>query len=161
MAKVTSKNIDRVINGSSEYRQSDRKAILSVHDDEIECAYCGDTIDKDDSHIDHIRPKSRGGTNHAFNMIPVCKSCNLSKGAKGIDEFLKDQGHSKAAITRKKAEIARITKKTYNALKKSKDSDTDSSESSDSSTDDDSGDDSDDDSDDTGNDSDDTEEGSD
>ncbi|MFJ4926840.1 HNH endonuclease [Streptomyces sp. NPDC088736] len=35
--------------------------------------------------IDHIVPVSRGGTNTAANVQPLCSTCNTSKGTKTID----------------------------------------------------------------------------
>lgn len=32
--------------------------------------------------VDHIRPKSKGGTNHPDNLQPMCAPCNTEKGAK-------------------------------------------------------------------------------
>jgi len=50
-----------------------------------QCAYCGSgkTIG-----IDHVMPLSRGGTNVIENIVPACKSCNCSKGAKTVEEWL-------------------------------------------------------------------------
>jgi 5-methylcytosine-specific restriction endonuclease McrA len=31
---------------------------------------------------DHLVPLSRGGTHDAFNVVPACRSCNSSKGAR-------------------------------------------------------------------------------
>lgn len=53
------------------------------------CAYCG----KKDIplEIDHIRPKSKGGSNRISNLTLACNSCNKKKGSKSIEEFLKDK----------------------------------------------------------------------
>ena len=52
------------------------------------CSYCGIELDPfSDWHIDHIFPKSRGGSNELENLTPACKSCNSSKGSKTIDEW--------------------------------------------------------------------------
>lgn len=39
-------------------------------------------------HVDHIHPISRGGTNWPDNIQCLCPSCNMSKGAKTMQEFL-------------------------------------------------------------------------
>jgi len=52
------------------------------------CTYCREPL-MDGFHIDHILPKKRGGTNNLTNIHLVCKRCNLSKGAKTHEEYLK------------------------------------------------------------------------
>ena len=44
------------------------------------CAYCGQEVAPLDSTIDHIVPKSRGGTNAWDNLALACRSCNGAKG---------------------------------------------------------------------------------
>lgn len=40
-------------------------------------------------HADHVIPLARGGSNSASNIQLLCPSCNLKKGAKSMEEFLK------------------------------------------------------------------------
>lgn len=49
--------------------------------DNFTCAYCGKSSVKDkiELHIDHIFPKSKGGSNHYYNVITSCKKCNFIK----------------------------------------------------------------------------------
>jgi len=49
------------------------------------CAYCG----KKDIplEIEHIIPKSRGGTNRVSNLTLSCNKCNLKKGTQTAEEF--------------------------------------------------------------------------
>lgn len=47
------------------------------------CFYCGAPA----CHIDHVHPKSRGGTDDLSNLVPACVTCNISKGAKTIKEW--------------------------------------------------------------------------
>lgn len=49
----------------------------------IRCVYCGRVADS----LDHVVPVSKGGTNDAENLVPSCRSCNSSKGAKSVDEW--------------------------------------------------------------------------
>lgn len=49
-----------------------------------ECIYCGA---KGPLTTEHILPRSRGGEDVADNVVRVCKSCNSSKGAKGLYEW--------------------------------------------------------------------------
>ena len=52
-----------------------------------ECAYCG----KKDVplQVEHIQPKSKGGSNRVSNLTLACECCNQKKGNKPIEEFLK------------------------------------------------------------------------
>lgn len=47
------------------------------------CVYCGAPA----THVDHVRPLSRGGWEHESNLAPACSPCNLSKGAKTLNEW--------------------------------------------------------------------------
>ena len=56
--------------------------------DNKHCLYCGCEVNNPkDLTIDHIFPRSKGGTNEADNIFLVCKSCNSSKGNKDIIEW--------------------------------------------------------------------------
>jgi 5-methylcytosine-specific restriction endonuclease McrA len=50
------------------------------------CTYCGSTEGPFD--LDHIFPVARGGTNDASNLTLACASCNRSKGAKTLREWI-------------------------------------------------------------------------
>ena len=42
------------------------------------CVYCGDPAVE----IDHVVPVVKGGTHELSNLVPACRPCNRSKGAK-------------------------------------------------------------------------------
>ncbi|MFQ6072699.1 MAG: RNA-guided endonuclease IscB, partial [Methanosarcinales archaeon] len=51
------------------------------------CVYCkGKSKDKI-LEIEHIIPKSRGGTDRIGNLVIACKTCNIQKGTKTAEEF--------------------------------------------------------------------------
>jgi len=54
-----------------------------------ECAYCGKYLywsgNRHNIHFDHILPYSSAGR----TVVPVCGDCNLSKGRKGLKEWLR------------------------------------------------------------------------
>lgn len=53
------------------------------------CAYCGA---KDAPlQIDHVRPRSKGGSNRVSNLVPACELCNVAKNAQPIETFLADR----------------------------------------------------------------------
>lgn len=51
-----------------------------------QCCYCG----KKDTplQVEHIHPKSRGGSNRVGNLTLACEPCNTAKGARDIRDFL-------------------------------------------------------------------------
>ncbi|MFB7182465.1 RNA-guided endonuclease IscB [Streptomyces sp. NPDC056257] len=53
------------------------------------CAYCDATGVPLD--IEHVRPRSRGGSNRVSNLVLACVPCNQAKGTAPIEEFLADQ----------------------------------------------------------------------
>lgn len=51
------------------------------------CVYCGAENVK--LEVEHIYPKSKGGSNRVSNLTLACRKCNEAKGNKLIDQFLK------------------------------------------------------------------------
>ena len=49
--------------------------------DKFTCRYCGRKAPEVALHVDHIFPKSKGGTSNDDNLITSCFECNLGKGA--------------------------------------------------------------------------------
>lgn len=64
-----------------EHSEYSRKAILERWGHA--CAYCGRFA----THLDHVRPLSKGGADKESNIVPACAPCNLSKGAKTLAEW--------------------------------------------------------------------------
>lgn len=58
-----------------------RKFILER--DNHRCQYCG----KPATHVDHIIPKSRGGSDNLSNLVAACAKCNLNKRDKLLEEW--------------------------------------------------------------------------
>lgn len=67
------------------------------------CFYCGCDLPADTEffdeygnlfssvrnwHVDHILPLSKGGNHKIDNLVPACRTCNLSKYTKTADEFI-------------------------------------------------------------------------
>jgi 5-methylcytosine-specific restriction endonuclease McrA len=53
------------------------------------CAYCG--ITDVPLNVEHIVPRARGGSNRVGNLAIACAPCNQAKGARPIQDFLRDQ----------------------------------------------------------------------
>ena len=50
------------------------------------CAYCGATETR--LEIEHIKPKSKGGSDRVNNLAIACHDCNQAKGNQEIEQFL-------------------------------------------------------------------------
>lgn len=53
--------------------------------DAFSCLYCGRDLRNAapaDITLDHLTPKSEGGSNHETNLATACRSCNSSRGAR-------------------------------------------------------------------------------
>jgi len=57
----------------------------------LTCHYCGTVVRVRRAHLDHKKPIARGGTNRRSNLAFTCAACNLAKGKKTEEEFLRDQ----------------------------------------------------------------------
>ncbi len=54
------------------------------HIDKSRCVYCPST---DNLSLDHIISRKKGGINSRDNSVDACRSCNSSKGSKGLYEW--------------------------------------------------------------------------
>lgn len=50
------------------------------------CHYCAD--ENGPFHLDHVIPRSRGGLDTVENLVVACKSCNMDKGDRTLEEWL-------------------------------------------------------------------------
>jgi 5-methylcytosine-specific restriction endonuclease McrA len=50
------------------------------------CAYCD--AEGAPLNIDHVQPRSRGGSNRVTNLVPACVACNQEKGDRSVEDFL-------------------------------------------------------------------------
>ena len=53
---------------------------------ERKCAYCGATDTR--LEVEHIHPRSKGGSNRVSNLALACHDCNQAKGSQDIKDFL-------------------------------------------------------------------------
>jgi 5-methylcytosine-specific restriction endonuclease McrA len=51
-----------------------------------ECAYCG--AENVPLEIDHIHPRSKGGSDRVSNLTLACRPCNQRKGSQSLEQFL-------------------------------------------------------------------------
>jgi 5-methylcytosine-specific restriction endonuclease McrA len=71
-----------------------------------ECAYCG--IKNVPLEIDHVHPKSKGGSNSIANLTLSCHKCNTSKGTQDIKDFLKDSTRLEKILTQAQKPLADV-----------------------------------------------------
>lgn len=50
--------------------------------DRFTCRYCGRSAPAVVLHVDHVHPRSRGGSDDIDNLVSACSECNLSKSSK-------------------------------------------------------------------------------
>ena len=59
--------------------------------DGLACYNCGDTAENGAQlGLDHIIPRSKGGSNRPGNLITCCHSCNSKRSNKPLSEFVTD-----------------------------------------------------------------------
>ncbi len=62
------------------------KSFLAMSHGDI-CQYCGKSTAFDVAQLDHIIPLIEGGSNEISNMRYACKSCNVGKNSKPLEDF--------------------------------------------------------------------------
>lgn len=70
-----------------------------------ECVYCD--ADNVPLNIDHVHPRSKGGTNRISNLALSCIPCNLKKGGRPIEDFL---AHDPKRLAKIQAQLKRPLK---------------------------------------------------
>jgi len=68
------------------------------------CAYCNKPSKR--LEVEHVMPRSKGGSNSVTNLVLACEPCNKRKGTKSIDDFVSG-----------KADLQRIKKNMKASLK--------------------------------------------
>lgn len=55
----------------------------------VNCYYCNKRVSGKSAHIDHIIALAKGGAHSIENLCATCPACNLSKGAKPIEDWMR------------------------------------------------------------------------
>lgn len=53
----------------------------------IHCHYCGTHLTPMTATVDHVIPRSKGGTSELSNLVLACRKCNQAKGNKMPEQF--------------------------------------------------------------------------
>lgn len=94
-------NPERVCANASNYRARKQASSGTLSKDIIhvlierqrgKCVCCKVDLSNQNCHLDHIYPLSRGGNNTDENCQLLCRSCNISKGAKDPITFMQSRG---------------------------------------------------------------------
>ena len=64
-----------------------KQYLLTVH--KHKCAYCGGLSGDNILQVEHISPKSKGGTDKVNNLTLSCRVCNEAKGSLTLDQWEK------------------------------------------------------------------------
>ena len=54
--------------------------------DHNSCQYCNVKLSYKDATVDHVLPRSKGGTTHWENVVLSCNTCNRKKGSKTLKQ---------------------------------------------------------------------------
>ena len=81
------------------YRTNLRAAVLQR--DGRKCAYCGRSGKRQPLELDHVVPKSHGGTDRYDNLVAACRPCNQQRGNQPIEQWLKRRPQKLAEIEAK------------------------------------------------------------
>lgn len=64
------------------------------------CAYCGGESGDPVLEVEHVVPRSRGGTNRVSNLVIACRTCNRDKGNMRPEEWLDALRNSRLKLDR-------------------------------------------------------------
>lgn len=82
------KNRARKLKVLNKINQSDIDNLIQANNNL--CFYCGIIVVRGiNLHLDHKIPLCKGGEHNIDNLVPSCKKCNLMKGTKSVDDFMK------------------------------------------------------------------------
>ncbi|WP_386681890.1 HNH endonuclease [Loktanella sp. R86503] len=73
------------VHGGHERKHYDVYETHVLELDDHRCHYCGSTGSLT---MDHVVPKSLGGSDHYSNLVAACRTCNSSKRTKSYEDFL-------------------------------------------------------------------------
>ena len=77
-----------IVMQSAQAKKLWRQAIKEANN--YECIYCGEKHHEHDLTIDHVHPRTMGGTNITSNCVPACRACNQSKGSQDWLNWFRD-----------------------------------------------------------------------
>ena len=83
------------------------------------CAICGKITAFDEGEIDHIKPLSKGGTDHPRNLQWLCHRCNKLKGNRLTNDEVRELLGLKPKKEKKRSTKKRKTRSRQKSFEKS------------------------------------------
>lgn len=81
-------SIHLLIDFNKKLRKKRKRQIIKEHW-KFRCAYCNDA--PKNLTLDHVIPRSQGGTNDLHNLVSCCSYCNINKSFKNMEIWFKNQ----------------------------------------------------------------------
>ena len=53
--------------------------------DSFTCRFCGKRAPETELEVDHVVPRSKGGSDDTSNLVTACRDCNRGKGVRSVD----------------------------------------------------------------------------
>ncbi len=75
----------------------------------IPCFYCNVTLSQKEASVDHIIPKSKGGSNDPSNYLISCRKCNSDRGSLDINIWVDKIINSEYNINMNKTVVGRVS----------------------------------------------------
>ena len=75
------------------------------------CAYCKGASGDKILEIDHVRPKSKKGSDKLSNLVASCRQCNIAKGSMTLDQWAKRLQASPCELDKKRLSSLKHIKK--------------------------------------------------
>jgi 5-methylcytosine-specific restriction endonuclease McrA len=89
-------------------RNHARPILDQIRGASLVCPYCGDILNRGQTHVDHIYPVSRGGLSTIENMVEVCNSCNLFKSNLPLASFIVSQRFDWHVVTARLEKLNKV-----------------------------------------------------
>lgn len=79
----------------------------------VQCCHCSEDMGYNEFTQEHLLPRSKGGRNHAFNLLPACKRCNNGRACEDISDKFADYIAGKLNCEKWHRKVHRVHAKSY------------------------------------------------
>jgi 5-methylcytosine-specific restriction endonuclease McrA len=74
----------------------EQKKLLFAGRERVPCCFCERPLTRQEATLEHIRPRSRGGSSEIENLTLSCQPCNSERGDQGFEKFRGRKGQHRA-----------------------------------------------------------------